>query len=280
MITKEELHQWATEEGLRFDQVERDYVILWVLAGVSRSLTSPSDWVFKGGTCLRHCYYPNYRFSEDIDFTAIQTDHRLSHAVELLQHAVEWVQAESGIRTSVGRSRTVAGEVQIEPALPYSRGATTRKTLASIKVHLTYDEPLLTPPVPHRLTPRYSDLLPFDLMAYSLDEILAEKMRALIQQQDKWPRPRDLYDLWFLTNTGRQPFVQASIRSLFAAKCRNKEIGSDPLQLVSERLRAMNASIWAFQLEALMETVPSFDTVWNAWILQCQHWFPETVSSR
>ena len=70
MITKEELHQWATEEGLRFDQVERDYVILWVLAGVSRSLTSPSDWVFKGGTCLRHCYYPGYRFSEDIDLKA------------------------------------------------------------------------------------------------------------------------------------------------------------------------------------------------------------------
>ena len=212
-------------------------------------------------------------------FTAIQTSHRLSHAVDLLNRAVAWVQAESGIRASVGRSRTVAGEVQIELALPYSRGATTQKTLASIKVHLTYDEPILTPPVTYRITPRYSDLLPFDVMAYSLDEILAEKMRALIQQQDKWPRPRDLYDLWFLTNTGRQTFAELSVRDLFRAKCRAKSIDPEPRKLMSERLRAMNATIWASQLEALMETVPSFDTVWKAWILRCQHWFPETAPS-
>ena len=25
-----------------------------------------------GGTCLRKCYFPDYRFSEDLDFTATQ----------------------------------------------------------------------------------------------------------------------------------------------------------------------------------------------------------------
>ncbi|MBW6474015.1 MAG: nucleotidyl transferase AbiEii/AbiGii toxin family protein [Anaerolineaceae bacterium] len=28
--------------------------------------------VFKGGTCLRKCYFPDYRFSENLDFTAIR----------------------------------------------------------------------------------------------------------------------------------------------------------------------------------------------------------------
>jgi predicted nucleotidyltransferase component of viral defense system len=27
--------------------------------------------VFKGGTCLRKCYYETFRFSEDLDFTII-----------------------------------------------------------------------------------------------------------------------------------------------------------------------------------------------------------------
>jgi len=27
------------------------------------------SWAFKGGTCLKKCYFETYRFSEDLDFT-------------------------------------------------------------------------------------------------------------------------------------------------------------------------------------------------------------------
>ena len=40
------------------------------------------------------------------------------------------------------------------------------------------------------VTPHYAGLKPFRAPAYSLLEIAAEKLRALLQQQDKWPRPR------------------------------------------------------------------------------------------
>ena len=69
MITTAELHQAAASEGLRFDQVEKDYVIVWLLRALSRRQSGPLGWVFKGGTCLRHWYYNGYRFSEDLDFT-------------------------------------------------------------------------------------------------------------------------------------------------------------------------------------------------------------------
>jgi predicted nucleotidyltransferase component of viral defense system len=29
--------------------------------------------VFKGGTALHHCYLPQHRFSEDLDFTSLDT---------------------------------------------------------------------------------------------------------------------------------------------------------------------------------------------------------------
>jgi predicted nucleotidyltransferase component of viral defense system len=48
------------------------------------------------------------------------------------------------------------------------------------------------------VTPHYAGLRSFRVTAYSLLEIAAEKLRALLQQQDKWPRPRDLYDLWYV----------------------------------------------------------------------------------
>jgi predicted nucleotidyltransferase component of viral defense system len=60
------------------------------------------------------------------------------------------------------------------------------------------DDPILTEPVARAVNPLYSDLSAFTVATYTKEEILAEKMRALLQQQTKWPRPHDLYDLWFI----------------------------------------------------------------------------------
>ncbi|MGH7823844.1 MAG: hypothetical protein ACREQ7_01520 [Candidatus Binatia bacterium] len=51
MITSAELHRTAEEEGLRLDQVEKDYVLLWILRGLSLQNLPAKGWVFKGGTC-------------------------------------------------------------------------------------------------------------------------------------------------------------------------------------------------------------------------------------
>ena len=47
MITTAELHRVAEQEGLRFDQAEKDYVILWVLSGLARSGLTRHGWTFK-----------------------------------------------------------------------------------------------------------------------------------------------------------------------------------------------------------------------------------------
>lgn len=47
MITAVELHRAAEKEGLRFDQVEKDYVILWILSSLAGVLGAESRWVFK-----------------------------------------------------------------------------------------------------------------------------------------------------------------------------------------------------------------------------------------
>jgi predicted nucleotidyltransferase component of viral defense system len=50
MITTAELHRVAEQDGLRFDQVEKDHVILWLLTGLTRAGSEKKGWVFKGGT--------------------------------------------------------------------------------------------------------------------------------------------------------------------------------------------------------------------------------------
>lgn len=114
MITKAELHRVALAEGIRFDQVEKDYVILWILYGLSQQDFFPNGWFFKGGTCLRHCYYPGYRFSEDIDFSCQHNVADLNSAQILLNRIGIWIQENSGIFIVIKTPNTIPGDFQVE----------------------------------------------------------------------------------------------------------------------------------------------------------------------
>lgn len=65
MIFKEEIQKIATEKELSIDIIEKDYILSWVLAGIHRHAATKNSWIFKGGTCLKKCYFGTYRFSED-----------------------------------------------------------------------------------------------------------------------------------------------------------------------------------------------------------------------
>src|SRR3990172_8585375 len=48
--------------------LERDYLLAWFLVALSR-VPLRERLVFKGGTAIKRCYFGDYRFSEDLDFT-------------------------------------------------------------------------------------------------------------------------------------------------------------------------------------------------------------------
>lgn len=56
--------------GLSWEAIERDYILSWVLAGIGVNEKLQKTLIFKGGTALKKCYFGEYRFSEDLDFTA------------------------------------------------------------------------------------------------------------------------------------------------------------------------------------------------------------------
>jgi predicted nucleotidyltransferase component of viral defense system len=51
--------------------LERDYCLAWFLVELAESDLRRS-FAFKGGTALKRCYFGDYRFSEDLDFTLIE----------------------------------------------------------------------------------------------------------------------------------------------------------------------------------------------------------------
>jgi predicted nucleotidyltransferase component of viral defense system len=265
MITAAELHRITEKEGLRFDQVEKDYVILWVLSGLARSGLTRHGWIFKGGTCLRHCHYKGYRFSEDIDFSCKPGGDNLDKSLQLLQKSTDKIQSESGIRIAVRKPHTIPGDFQIEIPMEYSRGGMRRQGLPQVKVHLTFDEPILDKAVICSIKSRYSDLFPFKIYSYSKKEIVAEKLRSLLQQQKKWPRPRDLYDLWYMLCRTGENFTWKELLPMFEEKCHIRHIKPDIKGLTSDSLKTLNRKAWRDRLGPMLKEVPEFDLVWKEW---------------
>lgn len=69
MIDREEIREMAREFQLDPNIVEKDYTLGWLLAGLAAHPSLSDQWIFKGGTCLKKCYFETYRFSEDLDLT-------------------------------------------------------------------------------------------------------------------------------------------------------------------------------------------------------------------
>ncbi|MBU0768740.1 MAG: nucleotidyl transferase AbiEii/AbiGii toxin family protein, partial [Proteobacteria bacterium] len=116
------------------------------------------------------------------------------------------------------------------------------------------------------VTPEYSDLSAFGITAYSKREIVAEKLRSLLQQQKKWPRPRDLYDLWYILCKTRERFSWQELKPLFDEKCRIRDVQPDITSLTSDMLREWNENAWLNRLEPMLKDVPDFDRLWKEWV--------------
>ena len=57
--------------GIPWEILERDYLLSWVLAGIGQVPVLRDTLVCKGGTALKKCYFGDYRFSEDLDFSGL-----------------------------------------------------------------------------------------------------------------------------------------------------------------------------------------------------------------
>jgi Nucleotidyl transferase AbiEii toxin, Type IV TA system len=102
MIDRREILEAGSSFSLLPSIVEKDYVLGWMLAGINAHEELSESWIFKGGTCLKKCYFETYRFSEDLDFT-LRNEDQLDE--EFLRGAFEevivWVTDQSGLTVPV-----------------------------------------------------------------------------------------------------------------------------------------------------------------------------------
>jgi predicted nucleotidyltransferase component of viral defense system len=266
VIRKEDILERARSWGLRVDVVEKDYVLGWLLAALARNPEVKANWVFKGGTCLKKCYFETYRFSEDLDFSLRPGAAYTSDAlVSVLKAVAQDAHELSGIEFSLSDIRIVErhnkqNQPTFQARMPY-RGPLNRPQLANILFDLTQNELLVDDADDRSAFHPYPDDLPEDLTiaAYSIEELFAEKTRALLERT----RPRDLYDVVQIVENHSGSIDFEVAREFFHRKCAHKAIvppGATALGTMvfsSDELKADWNTMLAHQLQVL----PPIDSV-------------------
>lgn len=97
MILPKEINKYAAENKVSDKQIEKDYVLTWVLNGIANHKVLSQAMVFKGGTVLKKCYIEDYRFSEDLDFTLLDESFTHTQLKAMLEEVFVWVKEESNI---------------------------------------------------------------------------------------------------------------------------------------------------------------------------------------
>jgi predicted nucleotidyltransferase component of viral defense system len=222
VISKQELLQLRAEWQLDVGVIEKDYVLGWLLAAISAEPELSQTWIFKGGTCLRKCYYETYRFSEDLDFTVIDGGPTgAAQLTEIFRRVSAWLSQESGIDLIVedgcfAERRNLRGNPTAQARIVY-RGPNPQPTLPKIKLDITGDEALVETPVMREIVHPYGDapLTTDGVLCYSITELAAEKTRALAERC----RPRDLYDVIHMHRHPDLLGAAAWVRESLARKC-------------------------------------------------------------
>ncbi|MEX0749511.1 MAG: nucleotidyl transferase AbiEii/AbiGii toxin family protein [Dehalococcoidia bacterium] len=285
MIPWREILALRSEWQLDANVIEKDYALGWLLAGIAHDDDLSETWVFKGGTCLRKCYFETYRLSEDLDFTV--TDDGPETPEELtpiFTRIAEWMRRESGIEIVVEdgsfvRQRNRRGHPTTQGRLTY-RGPNPPAQPPKVKIDITGDELLVEAPEIRPIVHPYSDApLPVNgVRCYTLTELCGEKLRTLAERC----RPRDLYDVVHMSRHPDLLDQPTAIAEVLARKCEFVGISvPDLASIQASPFREEIAREWGNMLgHQLPRPLPPFADFWGtlddvfAWLAGEAHVMP------
>lgn len=268
MIGKRELLDFAKTAGLLPNVVEKDYALGWALAGIFAHNELADSWVFKGGTCLKKCYFETYRFSEDLDFTLKDGGHLDQDFLQrVFSEISDWIYEQSGLEFPVDSQNfeiyenprgnpSCLGKLSYQGPISPSSGGLPR-----IKLDLTADERLVLPPVRLTVFHPYSDVPAGGIVAqaYAYEEAFGEKLRALAERA----RPRDLYDVINLYRNKESLPAASVVRDVLDQKCQFKGIPLPKVDDLDEH-RAMLENGWERMLAHQLPALPPVESFWEA----------------
>lgn len=238
--------------------IERDYVLAWFLTGLAGHRLR-DVLAFKGGTALRRCWFPNYRFSEDLDFTLIRPT-PFDEILAGLNDIFATVEADCGLRIAFdredrhGHQNSHTFYLRYQGPLPAASDVKVDITINEVLCFPLQDRPIL------RTYDRFDDLPEGPTVkVYAIEEIVIEKLLALSDRVRS--EPRDLYDLWYLLDVADLRIVElrAELDAKLASRQRTAVGVEQAVAAKEDRLRRL----WMARLTHQMSNLPPFDDVFR-----------------
>lgn len=241
--------------------LERDYCLSWFLVGLSRSPLR-KRLLFKGGTALKKCYFADYRFSEDLDFTPsedvpFETIHKeldvaFAEAYKASGVSLRYARAD---RHPHANSHTFYLAYEGPLGGPSGREVKTDITIREEVVFPVEERPVLRGYEEYEDIPEHATV-----KVYSLKEIAAEKVIAVTDRARN--EPRDLYDLWYLCEHAHVDVAELIdvIGRKLAFRGQSLKAIRGQLEIKEARLRAL----WSRRLAGQMAVLPEFNGVFRS----------------
>jgi len=240
--------------GMRDQQIEKDYILSWILFGIAKHKHISRAIVFKGGTVLKKVYFENYRFSEDLDFTLLYNEIPDEQIFSWFKEIFEFIKDEANIPLDIIDNFEHEADglnFYISYIGPLGGQGNNKK----VKVDISRSEQLVFKPVINDVFIDYSDLEKHQLLCYPLEEVLVEKMRSVMQRM----QARDFYDIWYLLEVHKMDAY--FYVSEFEAKCKSKDlIHTDFLKKLVVRMPQYKGR-WKSSMSDQIKDLPDFEQV-------------------
>ena len=242
-MNREELERYIGVTGYSLGQVEKDYFQHIILGALSRK--SAGSLVFKGGTALQKIGII-LRFSEDLDFTA-RANISLEQMREVATNAIRNYNFPVESDKFMNDERTTSFRLKIQGPLYRNR-----QGICTVRIEISTREVVVNKPWRKEFTPLYSDIMPYVMDVMVVEEILAEKIRAIYSRN----KARDLYDIYKILE--RQTSLD---RDLINKKLAYYDLSFDAPVFIHrcERLQ----SYWDKELQSLLENVVPYQKALN-----------------
>jgi len=217
--------------------------------------------VFRGGIALRKCYFRDYRFSEDLDFTLL--DRRLSNQDkigDLMKKVCRRINQDFGTNLELFKISLERAEYREEAfkVVLHFQGFLGR---GKVRLDLSFSDKVFLEPISRTIMHDYPDkdkFLESQIKVFPLEEIIADKLIA-ISYIHTYPRNRDLYDVWYITKNAEVDW--SKVKDTYLAKCRFREINPELIKDIDEDHLKCFSSYWEVQLSHQLSNLPDFKEV-------------------
>jgi len=248
MTTYSQIQRLAAKQALPEEIIEKDYLIELVLFCFAKDGFFKEKLVFRGGTALKKVYFPDYRFSEDLDFLVSDKE----SLIEYEQRIDEFLAVINSNYPFRLDKRLELNKDRLQVFILYDI-FTEIKAVKELKVGILRGSFI---PSYHavKILFGYQEFKKenLSLKTYRLEAVVSDKISRILDVDNE---PRDIYDLWYLLK------LELDIAGI--KKELKKRYGYDIYlpNLLTEVTKEAYRITWRIRLEKQIVNLPSYEVI-------------------